>query len=208
MAKATLLNFRCPDDLWAAIERIGGDRHPVPEAERHHRSTRDYDLTATVLDIIRAGIVTLDGDESILDKTISKTVNKTDIEAMIHEAIAPLNDQMLEIMEELKRVKVLTGVVVQAERSTDNEDKPINNFPDVETVAVKTPQASDGGLSNRELHEHLGQLGIEVNLRTVQIWSKKTGKTPPTTKPRGKEVITVPSYVLRAGKWYKLNVGD
>lgn len=94
MAKASLLNFRCPDDLWAEIEKIGGDRHPVPEAERHHRSSRDYDLTATMLDIIRAGIANINGDPSLLDKTAYKTTDKTEIEAMIRAAIAPIEEEV------------------------------------------------------------------------------------------------------------------
>lgn len=81
----SLLNFRCPDDLWASIEKIGKERHPGGE---HHRSKRDYDLTATVIDILRAGIVNLENDPSLLDKIDHQTVNKTEVEAMIQTAIA------------------------------------------------------------------------------------------------------------------------
>ena len=94
MAKAQLLNFRCPDELWESIESVGKSRHPVPEAERHHRSNRDYDLTATMLDIVRAGISALEGNPSLLDKTDYKTTNKADIEAMIRAAIAPIEEEM------------------------------------------------------------------------------------------------------------------
>lgn len=94
MAKAQLLNFRCPDHLWADIESVGKNRHPVPEAERHHRSNRDYDLTATMLDIVRAGISALNSDHSLLDKTEYKTTDKADIEAMIRAAIAPIEEEL------------------------------------------------------------------------------------------------------------------
>jgi len=98
MAKAKLLNFRCPDDLWAAIEQIGGDRHPVSEGEEHHKTNevnpKKFAVTATVLDILRAGISALNGDPSLLDKTEYKTTDKTDIEAMIRAAIAPIEEEV------------------------------------------------------------------------------------------------------------------
>lgn len=94
MAKAQLLNFRCPEQLWEDIETVGKNRHPVPESERHHRSSRTYDLTATMLDIVRAGISALNGDHPLLDKTDYKTTDKTDIEAMIRAAIAPIEEEM------------------------------------------------------------------------------------------------------------------
>jgi hypothetical protein len=81
----SLLNFRCPDELWESIEKIGKERHP---GGSHHRSNRDYDLTATVLDILRAGISALENDPSLLDKTENKTIDKTEVQEMIQAAIA------------------------------------------------------------------------------------------------------------------------
>jgi hypothetical protein len=81
----SLLNFRCPDDLWASIEKLGKDRHP---GGTHHRSQRDYDLTSTMLDIVRAGISALEDDPSLLNKTDGKTINKTEVQEMINQAIA------------------------------------------------------------------------------------------------------------------------
>lgn len=81
----SLLNFRCPDDLWESVEKIGKERHP---GGTHHRSQRDYDLTATMLDIVRAGIAALENDPSLLNKTENKTLDKTEVEAMVKEAIA------------------------------------------------------------------------------------------------------------------------
>jgi hypothetical protein len=81
----SLLNFRCPDDLWESVERIGKDRHP---GGTHHRSQRDYDLTATMLDIVRAGIAALENDPSLLNKTDHKTLDKTEVESIVKEAIA------------------------------------------------------------------------------------------------------------------------
>jgi len=94
MAKATLLNFRCPNELWNAIEAVGKERHKLAEAEKHHRSSRDYDLTATMLDIVKAGISALSGDPSLLDKAEYKATDKTDIEAMIRAAIAPIEEEV------------------------------------------------------------------------------------------------------------------
>lgn len=81
----SLLNFRCPDDLWESVEKIGKERHP---GGTHHRSQRDYDLTATMLDIVRAGIAALENDPSLLNKTENKTLDKTEVQAMVKEAIA------------------------------------------------------------------------------------------------------------------------
>ncbi len=81
----SLLNFRCPDDLWQSVEKIGKERHP---GGTHHRSQRDYDLTATMLDIVRAGIAALENDPSLLNKTERKTLDKTEVQEMINQAIA------------------------------------------------------------------------------------------------------------------------
>jgi hypothetical protein len=81
----SLLNFRCPDELWASIEKLGKDLHP---GGTHHRSQRDYDLTATMLDIVRAGISALENDPSFLNKTGHKTLDKTEVQAMVKEVIA------------------------------------------------------------------------------------------------------------------------
>jgi hypothetical protein len=80
----SLLNFRCPDDLWQSVEKIGKERHP---GGTHHRSQRDYDLTATMLDIVRAGIAALENDPNLLNKTERKTLDKTEVQEMIQEAI-------------------------------------------------------------------------------------------------------------------------
>jgi hypothetical protein len=111
MTKAKLLNFRCPDELWAEIEKIGGERHPVPEGKEHQKTDKDnpkkFAVTATVLDILWAGIATLSDNPAILDKTDSKTVDKTDIQRMINEAIAALDKSDTTATDELieKRVK-------------------------------------------------------------------------------------------------------
>jgi hypothetical protein len=83
--------------------------------------------------------------------------------------------------------------------------KPIATVVEVpQDVNGKTPTAiafsSQGeGLNSVEL---AGKLGISE--RTVQVWAKEQGKTPDTTKPKGKPAIAVPPHIFRGGKWYPI----
>lgn len=65
-----------------------------------------------------------------------------------------------------------------------------------------TPIASGNqgeGLNSVELAARLG-----ISERTVQVWAKEQGKTPDTTKPKGKPAIAVPPHIFRDGKWYPI----
>ncbi|GAB1544785.1 hypothetical protein NUACC21_74610 [Scytonema sp. NUACC21] len=68
-----LLNFRCPDELLAAIDEVGKQRYP------NSNSDNGYDRTKTILDLLQAGIQALsDGTVFVtISKTESKTADKT-----------------------------------------------------------------------------------------------------------------------------------
>lgn len=122
----SLLNFRCPDDLWASIEKLGKDRHPGGE---HHRSKRDYDLTATMLDIVRAGIAALENDPSLLDKTDHHTLNKTEVQAMIQAAIA-INKTDHQTIDKTEIESMIQAAIAQIK-------------PDIEALALEVVEGSE-----------------------------------------------------------------
>lgn len=51
---AKLLNFRCPHELSKEIERIGISKFPLDKP--HHQSNKLYDVTATVIYLLKSGI--------------------------------------------------------------------------------------------------------------------------------------------------------
>lgn len=119
----SLLNFRCPDELWEAVEKIGKERHP---GGNHHRSKRDYDLTSTMLDIVRAGIAALEEDPSLLDKTDRKTLDKTEVQEMIQEAIAAskTNHQTIDKTEVESMIKKFIIPLVKEIETIKKLDSP------------------------------------------------------------------------------------
>lgn len=92
--------------------------------------------------------------------------------------------------------------------SKEPESKQGELLPQVAITVPKDSKVNNGGLTSIELQKKLNDLGVEVTPRTVQNWGKTTGKTPPTTKPKGKEAIAVPSYVFTNGKWYESQAGS
>uniref|UniRef100_A0A0C1RCK7 Uncharacterized protein n=1 Tax=Tolypothrix bouteillei VB521301 TaxID=1479485 RepID=A0A0C1RCK7_9CYAN len=114
-----LLNFRCPDELLAAIDELGRNRYPA-------NNDSGCDRSKTVLDLLQAGLVALtDGevvlpesktngkaDESESDvngKTEDKTLGKTDVEAIVEirltEMMAVLQQQLSDIDKRLGKLK-------------------------------------------------------------------------------------------------------
>lgn len=114
---ASLVNFRCPDDMLAEIERIGKTRHKT--AIRHHRSSRDYDLTATMLEIVAAGIASIDDGYEIPNKTRDNTA---------FDAIERLRSEILGKFEAIEsRLMALENLPAVS----DGDAEPVNYFPDV-----------------------------------------------------------------------------
>jgi hypothetical protein len=120
----SLLNFRCPNDLWESVEKIGKERHP---GGNHHRSQRDYDLTATMLDIVRAGIAALENDPSLLNKTERKTLDKTEIQEMIQEAIASnkMEDKTIDKTEIESIIQKFIAPLVKEIEAVKKLDTPV-----------------------------------------------------------------------------------
>ncbi len=78
-----LLNFRCPEELLAAIDEIGRDRYPVDNAQGCDRSK-------TLLDLLQAGIQALKSGsvEIPISSKTSKTDGKTLTSAEVEEIVA------------------------------------------------------------------------------------------------------------------------
>jgi hypothetical protein len=99
MDKPKMLNFRCPDDLWADIDKLGTVRHSKGDGTFH--------LTATLLEILKVGLASINDNPDIL--TDGNTVSKTTIEAMVKEAIATLESktqaELAELRGEVEEVK-------------------------------------------------------------------------------------------------------
>lgn len=87
-----MLNFRCPDDVWADIDKLGTARHP--------KGKNTFHLTATLLDILKVGLATINDNPDIL--TGGNTVSKTTIEEMVKEAIATLESKTQAELKELR----------------------------------------------------------------------------------------------------------
>lgn len=155
----SLLNFRCPDDLWEAVEAIGKKRHP---GGNHHRSNRDYDLTATMLDIVRAGITTLENDPNLLNKTEHKTIDKTEIESMVKEALASelqksmtfTNESDFATKKDLTELEETLLSLIEEKQTTPTKEKLNSDSPDSytqNTVATTEPiEVKEGELKSYE----------------------------------------------------------
>lgn len=88
-----LLNFRCPDELLAAIDNLGKQRYPAD-------NDNGCDRSKTLLDIIEAGVQALgEGTIKIERKTVNKN-SKTDIENTVRQ----LQEQMEVMNSRLKKL--------------------------------------------------------------------------------------------------------
>jgi len=75
MAANKLINFRCPDDLLAALEAYGREHYPAPI---NKRGTVDYDQSKAIRDILNSGLETLTNGEVKLEREPVRQSNKSD----------------------------------------------------------------------------------------------------------------------------------
>lgn len=69
MAANKLINFRCPDDLLAAIEAYGREHYPTTP---NNRGSVDYDQSKAIRDILISGIETLTNGEVKIERKAEK----------------------------------------------------------------------------------------------------------------------------------------
>ena len=74
MAANKLINFRCPDDLLAALEAYGREHYPAPI---NKRGTVDYDQSKAIRDILNSGLGTLTNGEVKLERESVKPKSDT-----------------------------------------------------------------------------------------------------------------------------------
>ena len=84
MAANKLINFRCPDDLLAAIEVYGREHYP---AASNNRGNTDFDQSKTLRDILISGLETLTNGEVKLDREPVRQSNKSDTSPYIVELL-------------------------------------------------------------------------------------------------------------------------
>ncbi|MFY7885186.1 MAG: hypothetical protein ACOVOV_10130 [Dolichospermum sp.] len=76
MATNKLLNFRCPDELLAAIEAYGREHYPARQSKR---GNIDYDQSKTIRDILISGLESLTNGEVRLDReSVRHSPSKSD----------------------------------------------------------------------------------------------------------------------------------
>jgi hypothetical protein len=84
MAANKLINFRCPDDLLAALESYGREHYPAPI---NKRGTVDYDQSKAIRDILISGLETLTNGEVKLEREPVRQSNKSDNSPYIAELL-------------------------------------------------------------------------------------------------------------------------
>ena len=117
MAANKLINFRCPDDLLAAIEAYGREHYP------NGRGNTDFDQSKALRDILISGLETLtNGDVKIekkADKPKSSYADLLDriakLEAQQPTAIDPIIMARLDAMEAAIAFEKVRGILKQIE---------------------------------------------------------------------------------------------
>lgn len=69
MAANKLINFRCPDDLLAAIEAYGREHYPTAP---NNRGSVDYDQSKAIRDILISGVESLTNGEVKIERKVDK----------------------------------------------------------------------------------------------------------------------------------------
>ena len=84
MAANKLINFRCPDDLLAAIEVYGREHYP---AASNNRGNTDFDQSKALRDILISGLESLTNGEVKLEREPVRQSNKSDNSPYIVELL-------------------------------------------------------------------------------------------------------------------------
>ena len=97
MPPTTPITFRCPNTLVEAIDRIGCDRYPRQEGEGGVAKI-DYDRTAAILDIIKAGIAAIDSGYAPQshEKGLPDQQSLDDVKQLIRQELEGLFPELVE----------------------------------------------------------------------------------------------------------------
>ena len=87
MAANKLINFRCPDDLLAAIEVYGRQHYP------NGRGNVDFDQSKALRDILISGLETLTNGEVKLEREVIKPKSDTNSYVELLDRITRLENQ-------------------------------------------------------------------------------------------------------------------
>jgi hypothetical protein len=119
MAANKLINFRCPDDLLAAIEVYGREHYP------NGRGNTDFDQSKALRDILISGIESLTNGKVKLEREVIKPKSDTSSYVELLDRITRLENQQptldteimarLDAMEAAIAFEKVRGILKQIE---------------------------------------------------------------------------------------------
>ena len=107
MAANKLINFRCPDDLLAAIEVYGREHYP------NGRGNTDFDQSKALRDILISGLETLTNGKVKLEREVIKPKSDNSSYVELLDRITRLENQQPTLDTEIMaRLEALEAAIV------------------------------------------------------------------------------------------------
>jgi hypothetical protein len=105
MAANKLINFRCPDDLLAAIEVYGREHYP------NGRGNTDFDQSKALRDILISGLESLTNGKVKLERESVKPKSDTSSYVELLDRITKLESQQPPAIDIMARIEALETAI-------------------------------------------------------------------------------------------------